>query len=299
MAKRTPLKTALQILFVVLGVGATGGAIYWTARFASRHRSDPARCSGELVDQGVRCCARGQRREGLHCVGQPLSCPVGMTTAREGTGCVATTARVDFRGGNLVLNPEDWQAEGLVQPHAEKLKPFALDIAEVTFERWSHCAHAGSCPTAEGREPGLPVTKVDPKEAERFCRFAGGRLPTSAEWLLAALGPDGRRFPWGPTGLVCRRAAFGLVHGPCATGGGPEIAGSRPDGASPEGVVDLCGNVAEWTLEPDGRFVARGGSYRSESASELTSWASETPAKSAAWVGFRCAYDPAPAPGAR
>ena len=75
---------------------------------------------------------------------------------------------------------------------------------------------------------------------------------------------------------MCRRAAFGLADGPCGEGAtGPELAGSRPDGGNPEGVLDLSGNVAEWTVEADGTFVARGGSYRSHVASELVTWAAE------------------------
>jgi formylglycine-generating enzyme required for sulfatase activity len=135
------------------------------------------------------------------------------------------------------------------------------------------------------------VTGIEPREAERFCRFENGRLPWGDEWLFAALGKDLRRFPWGATGLVCRRAAFGLESGPCSRGGGRELAGARADGATPEGVLDLSGNVAEWTAERDGTWLARGGSFRSLSALELKSWATEAAPPRARWVGFRCAYD--------
>jgi formylglycine-generating enzyme required for sulfatase activity len=93
------------------------------------------------------------------------------------------------------------------------------------------------------------------------------------------------------SGLVCRRAAFGLSEGPCAYGGGVELGGSRPDGSSPEGAFDLSGNVAEWTLEADGSYAARGGSYRSRAAAELKSWSVETRGLDRArHIGFRCAY---------
>jgi formylglycine-generating enzyme required for sulfatase activity len=55
-------------------------------------------------------------------------------------------------------------------------------------------------------------------------------------------------------------------------------------------VLDLAGNVAEWTREPDGSFVARGGSYRSELAGDLKTWAVEARQARAPHVGFRCVY---------
>jgi hypothetical protein len=91
---------------------------------------------------------------------------------------------------------------------------------------------------------------------------------------------------------VCRRAAFGLDDGPCGQGStGPELAGGRPDGKSPDGALDLSGNVAEWTLERDGTPVARGGSYRSQVAGELTTWAVERVSGTSPAIGARCAYD--------
>jgi formylglycine-generating enzyme required for sulfatase activity len=65
----------------------------------------------------------------------------------------------------------------------------------------------------------------------------------------------------------------------------------RPDGATPDGVLDLAGNVAEWTVEPGGAQVARGGSFRSRVAGELKSWAVEERSGPSDHVGFRCVYD--------
>jgi formylglycine-generating enzyme required for sulfatase activity len=168
--------------------------------------------------------------------------------------------------------------------------PFRLDVAEVTLQRLATCA---SCPPRTG-EPGLPVTNLSSAEAAAFCDSQQGRLPTAAEWVWAAAGAGARRFAWGNSGLVCRRAAFGLVTGPCASGGQgrgqPELVGSRPDGASPDGVLDLGGNVAEWTREENGSFSARGGSFRSSSAAELKSWPTLADREKALDIGFRCAY---------
>ncbi|HEX3596365.1 MAG TPA: SUMF1/EgtB/PvdO family nonheme iron enzyme, partial [Polyangiaceae bacterium] len=226
-----------------------------------------------------------------HCTGRPAACPAGFHAAASRRGCVIDERRLKYKGGRLSISSDDWQTEGVVQPRTALVAPFELDDAEVTVERWDHCVRAGVCRTANDAEPGLPVTSVDAKEAERFCRLENGRLPTGDEWLFAAIGTEGRRFPWGATGLVCRRVAFGLVDGPCAAGGGVELAGTRPDGATPEGALDLVGNVAEWTTERDGTHVARGGSFKSVAAVELKSWSSEAAQKPARHIGFRCAYD--------
>jgi formylglycine-generating enzyme required for sulfatase activity len=148
-------------------------------------------------------------------------------------------------------------------------------------------------------EPGLPVTDLTLDEAARFCAFAGGLLPSRDQLAFAAAGSSGRRYPWGNTGAVCRRAAFGLLAGPCGrNAAGPEIAGSHPDGAAvlEDGrVLDLAGNVAEWTLPDDaGATVTdvRGGSWADASAAALRTWNRRgVPVSSRAPdVGVRCAY---------
>ena len=216
----------------------------------------------------------------------------------ENGACLLGEARAELAGGTVHFGSSDWEGapEGAREVSA---KPFALDRAEVTVERFRACASAGKCPKIpDEAEPGRPVRNVSPAEAEGFCAFAGGRLPSSDEWLFAAAGTAARRYPWGNTGLVCRRASFGLANGPCASGAvGPELAGARPDGATPEGILDLAGNVAEWAREADGSYVARGGSFRSELAGELKTTAFEARQTRAPHIGFRCAY--APSTGAK
>ena len=173
---------------------------------------------------------------------------------------------------------------------------FRIARTEVTYEQWQDCERAGHCPPLPEREPGLPVSGITPERAQAYCQSVGGRLPTSSEWLLAAAGNPPRRFPWGQTGLVCRRAVFGLDRGPCASGGTtPDAVGSRPDGATPEGVLDMAGNVAEWTVSDSAAeapgFVARGGSFRSQLAGELKVWAEQSPESASQAIGVRCAFD--------
>jgi formylglycine-generating enzyme len=275
------------------GVGVLA-SIAIIVRFAQSERRVPARCPSGLEAQEARCCGLGQ---GLatngQCAGNATACAPDM--ARDDSGaCVLPELRIHLAGGSTRFGSVDW--EGPAQPLRDvTVGPFDLDRGEVSVDRFRACSAAAQCPKiADDSEPGRPVRNVSPVEAARFCAFAGGRLPTSEEWLFAATGSTGRRYPWGNTGLVCRRATFGLVVGPCArAGSGPDFTGARPDGATPDGVQDLAGNVAEWTVEQDGSFAARGGSYRSEAAGDLKSWAFEPRQTRASYVGFRCAYDAA------
>jgi formylglycine-generating enzyme required for sulfatase activity len=189
-------------------------------------------------------------------------------------GCVASTRVVRIEGGRLRLGPGDWEAQGVVVPRDVELPAFGIDAIEATDEAWSACVSLGACPALPlSGEPGRSMRGVTAKEAAGFCDHRGGALPSSDQLAFAAMGSAGRRYPWGDTGAVCRRAAWGLASGPCGWDGtGPELAGSHPDGASRDGVEDLAGNVAEWAIDPSGRAELRGGSFRSAAASDLRGW---------------------------
>ncbi len=96
--------------------------------------------------------------------------------------------------------------------HRVELSAFTLDRNEVTNRRYRRCVEAGACArpalTSSHLRPryygnvafdDYPVILVSWEQAERFCRFAGGRLPTEAEWEKSARGPapDMREYPWG------------------------------------------------------------------------------------------------------
>jgi formylglycine-generating enzyme required for sulfatase activity len=283
-----------RINYALAGGVAALASIAIIVRFAQTERRDPARCPPGLEAQGSRCCGTGQGVSAIgQCIGIAASCAADMQRDESGA-CVGSEERVLLPGGTVRFGAADW--EGPTQaPKDVSVAAFELDRTEVSVAHFRACSEANACAKlSEDSEPGRPVREILPEEAARFCAFVGGRLPTSDEWLFAAAGSSGRRYPWGNTGLVCRRASFGLASGPCARSehAGPEFVGARPDGATPEGVLDLAGNVAEWTTETDGSFVARGGSYRSEIAGDLKTWAFEVGHERAAHVGFRCAYAP-------
>jgi formylglycine-generating enzyme required for sulfatase activity len=279
-AARSPRVFAAAL--VLAAVGATVGV-----GMIRRGHDEGARCGAGFVARGARCLVEDDRRP----------CPPPLVSTA--LGCDAPETRVLVPDTTVVVGPSDWEAEGRVAARTLHVPPFRIDAFEVTRGRWGN---------AVGGDPGRAASAMTRDEAASFCerRDTGGRLPTEDEWIVAAVSAASPppRYPWGDTGAVCRRAAWGLSMGPCATGaGGPDTVGAHPDGDSALGLHDLAGNVAEWVVEasaiprPTPASVvgmAKGGSWLSSLASDLRVWARlEIPADARdARVGLRCLYPP-------
>jgi serine/threonine-protein kinase len=129
---------------------------------------------------------------------------------------------------------------------------YFLGKDEVTWDQWRRFCAARSVTlrTPAWRfTPECAVTGVKWDEAVEYCAWAGLRLPTEAEWELAARGADGRTFPWGETPPTLDHAHFGAPTG-------PDRVGVRPLGTSPSGCRDMAGNAIEWCSDIMGAYTA-------------------------------------------
>lgn len=138
---------------------------------------------------------------------------------------------------------------------------FWIDQTEVTNGDYRRCVSAGGC--TPSRDQGhafagvdYPVVGVDWFQAVSYCQWAGGRLPTEAEWEKAARGTDGRIYPWGNLfdGSRLNSCDQNCIQDWRDSGANDDYkytapVGSYPAGASPYGVLDMSGNVWEWVFD--------------------------------------------------
>jgi formylglycine-generating enzyme required for sulfatase activity len=218
-------------------------------------------------------------------------------------------------GGTFVVgcergDPDCFDSESPVR--TATVGPYWYGKFEVTTEVYTRCVQAGKCAPANtvpdvcnySRRPAHPINCVNFTEAQKFCAWIGGRLPSPEEFEFASKGGEGRIHPWGNEPLDVTRANFCdkqcLAVSPDAKGwaradlddgwGGTAPPGSYPRGASKWGQLDLAGNVWEWTTGlSDGKREFRGGGWYDmhrwlRSSAKL----SVTPETGAINLGIRC-----------
>jgi len=196
--------------------------------------------------------------------------------------------------------------------HEVTLDGYRIDVFETTQEEYAGCVNSGECnppgcdwdPDSRARYPVVCITY---QQAQDFCRWAGKRLCTEAEWERAARGTDGRKFPWGNQAPGCDLAVMDDGGAGCGTLEAFAV-GSKPEGRSPCGAQDMAGNVLEWTADwfgidyyqqspaenPPGPSsgtsrVMRGGSFNSTSLTMRTSYRAQAgPGSGYNNLGVRC-----------
>ncbi|MFO0616823.1 MAG: bifunctional serine/threonine-protein kinase/formylglycine-generating enzyme family protein [Polyangiaceae bacterium] len=272
--------------------------------------------------------------------------PSGSGSASALPPCAAGMIRVERT--TFVMGDDG--DESAKPAHKVTVGPFCIDATEVTVARYKECVDQGKCAVRvdtggsdmddvrkkmqtplcnyghEDRNTH-PMNCVSFADAEAYCAFRNARLPTEAEWELAARGPESRPWPWGADapagprlnacGLECRvqfgagAASWDVLFSEKDGFGGTAPVGNYPDGRSPIGALDMVGNVAEWTSdwfapydtssgeEPkpapkptdNPRRVVRGGAFLSYDAALIapSARAAWPEDKRAATGGMRCA----------
>ncbi|MFA5625080.1 MAG: SUMF1/EgtB/PvdO family nonheme iron enzyme [Bradymonadales bacterium] len=228
---------------------------------------------------------------------------------------------------------DTWGHSNETPSHEVTLNAYMMDRYLVTAASYKHCVDAGSCTepytkdkcatygtySVKGKE-NHPINCVNWSQAKSYCEWAGGRLPTEAEWERAAKGKTHHRFPWGddcPSAWndVCSGAEWtaltakaNCLESKCLD----EFEYTSPvdqfpSGKSPDGLYDMAGNLYEWTCDGWGREytsvavtnptgsdsgkarVVRGGGLNSE-GSHLRVYRREVQyGDRASYYGFRCA----------
>jgi gamma-glutamyl hercynylcysteine S-oxide synthase len=211
-----------------------------------------------------------------------------------------------------------WEAEaGRFHDYQMKIKRFFIERTPVTnreFRVFLEATHYrpkddanflkdwvnGTYPDGWGDRP---VTWVSIEDARTYAAWAGKRLPNEWEWQYAAQGADGRLYPWGDTWRsdAVPEPNKGRILSP------PAPVGAHPQGVSPFGVLDLVGNVWQWTNEFQDEHtraaILRGGSayqpqgsiwyfpqaYRNDQHSKLLLMSRGR--DRSGMIGFRCAAD--------
>lgn len=172
-------------------------------------------------------------------------------------------SRSDVEGADDPASPFWTGDEGFGR---QTVAGFWMQRHEVTNEEYRRFDDGHEFPAGQERHP---VVGVSWREAMEYAVSVGGTLPTETQWEFAARGTESRKYPWGDSEPTCERAHYADCD-PRAT---IQVM-ARPGGATPEGIHDLAGNVAEWVtpnwFEPgrtpvnDEARRLRGGSFRSD-----------------------------------
>jgi hypothetical protein len=206
-----------------------------------------------------------------------LAATLGAASARGGLGRLfggeASTVAVGDGGAGA--------GDGAEGDAAASVGPCPRGMVEIVAEPEPFCIDRAEYPGID--QP--PAVDVDHAHARQACTVRGHALCTMVQWERACRGPSSWQYPYGP-----RREAGRCRVGDQTAAPGPS--GADPHCVTPEGVLDLVGNVAEWTAEGE----AMGGSVRSPKGSGCDTQQRLRPQATHPTVGFRCCAPAAEVP---
>lgn len=241
----------------------------------------------------------------------------------------AETEMVRLAGGTFAMGSDKGLADER-PPHTITVAAFSIDVRAVTNAEFAEFLNTlgGGVNNARGQrlfddddndarihkragrwsaDPGWerkPAIEMSWYGARDYCAWKGKRLPTEAEWEFAARGTTGRAYPWGEERPDKSRARFATGYSAFAD------VGTHPKGATPEGLLDMAGNVHQWTSSialaypysaDDGREendkladrVTRGGAADTGPETLRSTWRGASVSRNARAghhnIGFRCA----------
>ena len=190
---------------------------------------------------------------------KPTHKPTATTAPTLAAGAVRSTPKDD---AEMVYVPAGEFSMGSTvgtvdeQPvHTVYLDAYWIDKTEVTNEMYRQCVRAGTCLQPQNQSnthfnyypdpvyADYPVINLKWSSADKYCTWAGGRLPTEAEWEKAAVGTDGRTYPWGNALPNSKLLNFNNPVGDMM------LAESFLAGASPYGALNMAGNAREWVAD--------------------------------------------------
>lgn len=233
---------------------------------------------------------------------------------------VVTVNIMFIPGGPSIMGTNTLQITEAETPQIVVNVPqFFMQETETTVTMYSACAKEQECPLPGldfAMNPliagGFPVVGINYYNAESFCSWMGGYLPTEEQWEKAGRGTDGRIYPWGNNAPfndlanVCDKQCTEDWANTSIDDGYGELSpvGIYPQGASIYGVLDMVGGVREWVAgnfdhdkyrgggTPNGNSIVRGGSWgNSEADQRLMRRNQQDPRVRNNYTGFRCAFD--------
>jgi len=257
----------------------------------------PTASKGPARDAGAVAPDKGQAGQ------KEATCPAGMMYLPAATFTMGSNDKKNKKYWLEIEDGPDWP--WLDEPIRKvSISALCMDTTKVTVAAYQACAKAGRCTTVPEKACGSRIPKVDDHpmgcvtwaQADQFCRAVGKRLPTEEEWEYGARGPERRRYPWGNADPHEDPHSSGYREFcQVMSGDSPCPVDQFKKFASPFGLVDMAGNLAEWTssdfCEPKGQCgkIVRGTGNPSIGELRGAHRELQSPKLKDSTLGFRCA----------